>query len=72
MLKESEKETMNGLNMMQMIYMNLMITPWSISIWACEGDEMIAVSPYGLPALAAWLVGKLEGMKYSLWDFILG
>ena len=27
-LKELEKETMNGLNMMQMIYMNLMITPW--------------------------------------------
>ena len=30
------------------------------------------VSPYGLPALAAWLVGKLEGVKYSLRDFILG
>ena len=30
------------------------------------------VSPYGLPALATWLVGKLEGVKYSLRKFIIG
>lgn len=30
------------------------------------------VSPYGLPALAAWLVGKLNSVKYSLQAFILG
>ena len=30
------------------------------------------VSPYGLPAIAAWLVGKLEGVKYSLGEFISG
>ena len=30
------------------------------------------VSPYGLPALAAWIVGKLDGAKYSLREFIIG
>lgn len=30
------------------------------------------VSPCGLPALAAWLVGKLDSIKYSLQEFILG
>lgn len=30
------------------------------------------VSPYGLPALAAWLVGKLDGIKYCLREFITG
>lgn len=29
------------------------------------------VSPYGLPALAAWIVGKLAGVKYSLREFIM-
>jgi hypothetical protein len=29
------------------------------------------VSPYGLPALFAWLVGKLNGLRCSLQDFIL-
>ena len=29
------------------------------------------VSPYGLPALAAWLVGKLDRTKYLLQDFIM-
>lgn len=29
------------------------------------------VSPYGLPALAAWLVGKMNSAKYSLQAFIL-
>ena len=29
------------------------------------------VSPYGLPALAAWLVGKLDVVKYSLREFIM-
>ncbi len=30
------------------------------------------VSPYGLPAFAAWLVGKLNALRYSLQCFILG
>ncbi|MDL2234676.1 CD1845 family protein [Christensenellaceae bacterium OttesenSCG-928-L17] len=30
------------------------------------------ISPYGLPALAAWVVGKLDGLKFSLRDFIMG
>ena len=30
------------------------------------------VSPYGLPALAAWLVGKLDSVKFSLREFIMG
>lgn len=29
------------------------------------------ISPYGLPALAAWFVGKLDGAKYLLQDFIM-
>ena len=29
------------------------------------------VSPYGLPALTAWLVGKLDRAKYLLQDFIM-
>jgi hypothetical protein len=30
------------------------------------------ISPYGLPALAAWIVGKLDGVKYALREFIMG
>lgn len=30
------------------------------------------ISPYGLPAFAAWVVGKLDGLKFSLRDFIMG
>jgi hypothetical protein len=29
------------------------------------------VSPYGLPALMAWLLGKLEGLRCSLKEFML-
>ncbi len=29
------------------------------------------VSPYGLPALTAWLVGRLNALRWSLKDFIL-
>ena len=30
------------------------------------------VSPYGLQALATWLVGKLDSAKYYLQEFIMG
>ena len=30
------------------------------------------VSPFGLPAIGEWLVGKLHGAKYALQDFITG
>ena len=30
------------------------------------------VSPYGLPAVFARLVGKMNGLRYSLKEFILG
>jgi hypothetical protein len=30
------------------------------------------ISPYGLPALATWIVGKLDGVKYALREFIMG
>lgn len=30
------------------------------------------ISPYGLPALAAWVVGKLDGARFSLREFITG
>ncbi|MDR2514745.1 MAG: CD1845 family protein [Christensenellaceae bacterium] len=29
------------------------------------------VSPYGLPALAAWLIGMLDNAKYSLREFLM-
>ena len=29
------------------------------------------VSPYGLPALFAWLVGKMNAMRWSLKEFLL-
>ena len=29
-------------------------------------------SPYGLPASAAWIVGKLDGAKYALREFVMG
>ena len=29
------------------------------------------MSPYGLPAFFAWLVGKMNGLRYSLQKFIL-
>lgn len=28
------------------------------------------VSPFGLPAVGAWIVGKLDDLNYSLRDFI--
>ena len=28
------------------------------------------VSPYGLPMLAAWLVGKLHGLRYAIQDWL--
>lgn len=30
------------------------------------------ISPYGLPMAAAWLVGKLGSLHYSLRDFLFG
>jgi hypothetical protein len=29
-------------------------------------------SPYGLPTFAAWLIGKLNALRYLLKDFIVG
>jgi hypothetical protein len=30
------------------------------------------VSPYGLPALFAWLVGKLNALRWLLKEFVIG
>lgn len=30
------------------------------------------VSPFGLPAIGEWLVGRLHGARYALQDFITG
>lgn len=30
------------------------------------------VSPYGIPAIAGWLVARLHSLNYTLWDFITG
>ena len=30
------------------------------------------VSPFGVPAIAEWLVDKLHSAKFALWDFITG
>ena len=31
-----------------------------------------AISPFGLPALAGWLLAKLDELNGSLWGFITG
>ena len=31
-----------------------------------------AISPFGLPALAGWLLGKLDDLNYALRGFITG
>ncbi len=31
-----------------------------------------AISPYGLPALGEWIVGKLDDLNYALRGFITG
>ena len=36
------------------------------------GGIAFLISPYGLPALAAWVVGKLDGVKFALREFIMG
>lgn len=43
-------------------------------LWGGLAWMLIAflISPYGLPMLAAWLVGKLGGLSYALRDFITG
>lgn len=30
------------------------------------------ISPYGIPAIAEWLVDKLHSLNYALWGFITG
>ena len=30
-----------------------------------------AISPYGIPRLAAWLTGKLGGLNYALRDYVM-
>ena len=39
-------------------------TPWGIT-WLA-----FLLSPFGLPAVAEWLIGKLDGLNYSLKCFI--
>ncbi|MFQ7694775.1 MAG: CD1845 family protein [Christensenellales bacterium] len=41
--------------------------------WGIQG-LMIAfvVSPFGLPAVAEWLIDKLDSLNYSLKSFITG
>lgn len=41
--------------------------------WGITGLVLaFLLSPYGLPAAAEWLVGKLDDLNYSLKSFIAG
>ena len=53
----------------------------SVLIIVWEGDMQtgvaglimaFAISPFGLPALAGWLLGKLDDLNYALRGFITG
>jgi len=43
-------------------------------IWGGLAWMLVAflISPYGLPMLAAWLVGKIGGAGYALREFVMG
>ena len=30
------------------------------------------ISPYGLPKLAFWMLGKVQGLKYTIQDWVYG
>lgn len=47
---------------------------FTAGVWGGLAWLMIAflISPYGLPMLAAWLVGKLGGWGCALRDFVMG
>ena len=30
------------------------------------------ISPYGLPKLAFWMLGKVQGLKYTIQNFVYG
>ena len=36
------------------------------------GGIVFLVSPFGVPAIAEWLVDKLHSVKFALRDFIIG
>ena len=41
------------------------------AFWGVRGLIIaFCVSPFGLPAVAEWLIGKLDGLNYSLKCFI--
>lgn len=41
--------------------------------WGIQGLVIaFAVSPFGLPAVAEWLIDKLDSLNYSLKSFITG
>lgn len=53
----------------------------ALFVWFVQGDAAggiqrlivaFCVSPFGLPALAGLLIGLLDGINYSLRDFITG
>lgn len=30
------------------------------------------ISPFGLPMAAFWLLGKVQGLKFAIWDWVYG
>ena len=58
----------------------------TVAIWTCVGLVYVSglvlgllsmviaflISPFGLPKLAFWLLGQVQGLKYAIQDLIYG
>ena len=58
----------------------------TVAIWTCMGLVYVSglvlgllsmviaflISPFGLPKLAFWLLGQVQGLKYAIQDLIYG
>ena len=58
----------------------------TVAIWTCVGLVYVSglvlgllsmviaflISPFGLPKLAFWLLGQVQGLKYAIQDLVYG
>ena len=62
------------LNILALFFFICGIFAWAIAHEAKEGISMIitafVLSPFGLPAVAGWLVDKLDTLNYNLKEFM--
>lgn len=54
------------------IFLASLVLFFTAGLWAGLSWLVIAflIGPYGLPMVAAWLVGKIGGVNYALRDFV--